>query len=80
VPRSDDNYDREYPFEVIQIHGRQHYPPPPFSVTEQFRSSLRRVLREKKTLSETATPYALRARELQNIYESLGRELELGDE
>ena len=47
---------------------------------DDFRSSLRRVVREKKTLSETATPYALRARELQNIYESLGREPELGDE
>jgi hypothetical protein len=66
VPKSDENYDREYPYEVIQIHGAKHRPPPPFSIDKRLVKSLRQVLRDR-IIREYATPCELHARELRGI-------------
>jgi hypothetical protein len=70
VPRSDPNYDRDFPYEVIQIHGLKHYPPPPFLIGHRVRQCLNNVL-QKKIESETGTPYELRSKDLRAIYDSL---------
>jgi len=70
VPRLDKNYCPDYPYEVLQIHGAKHYPPPPFSANKQFRNALGQILRDRIS-KETDTPYELRPMELRRIYESL---------
>lgn len=70
VPKSDHNYDSEFPHEVVQIHGAKHYPPPPFSANEELCKSLRQILADT-IRKETATPFELRPKELRSIYEAL---------
>jgi phosphatidylserine/phosphatidylglycerophosphate/cardiolipin synthase-like enzyme len=71
VPKSDANYDREFPYEVIQIHSTKHYPPPPFSVTDKFRRSLTRVLDARIVDRGPKSPQDLGAQKLSSIYRSM---------
>jgi hypothetical protein len=45
VPKSDKNYDRQYPCEVIQAWPLKRYPPPPFRNDQKFRNALKRAVK-----------------------------------
>jgi hypothetical protein len=47
VPRSDKKaYDREYPYQVVQVRSPRHYPAPPFHIDTRFRSALSAAVRQ----------------------------------
>jgi len=70
VPRSDRNFDPEYPYEVIQIHRAKQYPPPPFSIDRQFREATKRVLLPSH-FHDADSPYVLRAGILRALYSAM---------
>jgi hypothetical protein len=70
VPKSDRNFDPEYPYEVVQIHEPKRYPPSPFSIDRQFRSALKRIVLSNDS-RETATPRALTTAVLSKLYDAV---------
>ncbi len=43
---SDKSYNRDFPYEVVQVHSREYYPAPPFDTDKQFRYALSTAIRE----------------------------------
>ena len=44
-----DAYQKEYPFQAIQVHELGKYPPPPFSIDKDFKSAFRKAAVEYGT-------------------------------
>ena len=38
-----DSYEREYPYQAVQVHRLRFYPKPPFDITREFRSAFKKA-------------------------------------
>lgn len=52
-----DSYEKEYPFQAVQVHKLKAYPNPPFSITKEFRSAFKKAVKRYgiKKIEESST-------------------------
>lgn len=71
IPKSDSAYEREYPYQAVQVWPTNRYPSPPFRIDKRFRSALAIALNgigKDKFMKDD--PYKPSKRLIEGIYEN----------